>query len=52
MNLNLSAYMVVLNAAESLVMFCISRFIFKEKSTKIDIFSLALSTLAGIVTAL
>lgn len=49
-NIDLSIYTVFMNAAASLVLFCISRFIFKEKSSVIDIISLVLSTLAGIVT--
>ena len=51
-NMELSVYTIVLNAAESLVYFAISRFIFKEKSTKVDIAALILSTAAGIVTIL
>jgi drug/metabolite transporter (DMT)-like permease len=49
-NMDLTVYTILLNAAESLVLFLISRFIFKEKSTKVEIASLVLSTIAGIVT--
>lgn len=49
-NMNLTAYIILLNAAESLVLFLISRLIFKEKSSKVDIIALALSTIAGVVT--
>ena len=49
-NLDLTVYTILLNAAESLVLFIISRFIFKEKSTRVDITALILSTVAGIVT--
>ena len=51
-NMNLTAYIILLNAAESLVLFLISRLIFKEKSSKVDIIALALSTIAGVVTVL
>lgn len=49
-NMDLTQYMILTKASESIVLFCISRFIFKEKSTKTEITSLALSTFAGIVT--
>ncbi len=49
-NMDLTQYMILTKASESIVLFCISRFIFKEKSTKVDITSLILSTFAGIVT--
>lgn len=49
-NMDLAIYTIVLTAAESLVYFLISRFIFKEKSTKLDITALILTTIAGIVT--
>lgn len=51
MNMDLNTYIIVLNAAESLVLFLISRFIFKEKSTILDIMALILSTLAGIIVS-
>jgi drug/metabolite transporter (DMT)-like permease len=49
-NMDLAIYTIVLTAAESLVYFLISRLIFKEKSTKLDIIALILCTVAGIVT--
>ena len=49
-NMDLAIYTIVLTAAESMVYFLISRLIFKEKSTKLDIAALILCTLAGIVT--
>ena len=49
-NMDLTQYMIFTKAAESLVLFGISRFIFKEKSTTTEIISLILSTLSGIVT--
>ena len=50
-NMDLTIYTIVLTAAESMVYFLISRFIFKEKSTNLDIIALILCTIAGIVTA-
>ena len=49
-NMDLTQYMIFTKATESIVLFCISRFIFKEKSTPTEITSLILSTLSGIVT--
>lgn len=49
-NMDLTQYMILTKASESIVLFCISRFIFKEKSTKAEITSLVLSTFAGIIT--
>ena len=52
MNMDLSIYTIITKAAESLVFFCISRFIFKEKTTRLEILALILSTLAGMATVL
>ena len=49
-NMDLAVYTILLNAAESLVLFLISRLIFKERSTRLEITALVLSTVAGIVT--
>lgn len=49
-NMDLTQYIILTKASESVVLFCISRFIFKEKSTPTEIISLVLSTVAGIVT--
>lgn len=51
MNMDLNTYIIVLNAAESMVLFLISRFIFKEKSSLLDISALVLSTVAGIIVS-
>lgn len=50
LNMDLTQYMIFTKATESIVLFCISKFIFKEKSTNIEIASLILSTLSGIVS--
>ena len=50
MNMDLSIFTIVTKAAESLVFFSISRFLFKEKSTPLEISSLLLSTLSGMIT--
>ena len=52
MNMDLSIFTIITKAAESLVFFCISRFFFKEKTTRLEIIALILSTLAGMVTVL
>lgn len=49
-NMDLTQYMIFTKATESIVLFCISKFIFREKSTPTEITSLILSTLSGIVT--
>lgn len=49
-NMDLTQYMIFTKAGESIVLFSISKFIFKEESSKIEIASLILSTFAGIVT--
>ena len=52
MNMDLTIFVVVTKAAESLVYFFISSVIFKERASRLDLVSLALSTLSGIVTVL
>ena len=49
-NMDLTQYIILTKASESIVLFCISKFIFKEKHTTTEITSLVLSTFAGIVT--
>ena len=48
-NMDLSVYTVLSRAIELLVLFVISRFIFKEKYSRVDITSLIISGVAGLI---
>ena len=51
-NMDLSVYVVLSNATALLILFVISKFIFKEKSTLGEIISLVISGVAGIISCL